>query len=92
MAMHLLCSWPRKVLHVFQRIRVRFSWRALPHVPACLSIRGEWPCEIGPVRYDSKWCAEKTDVSWSDRVHTQEQRAGDGRRNVREYCGRLSYS
>ena len=46
---------------------------ALPHVPAGLSIRGEWPCAIGPVQY-AQWCAEKTDVFWSDFVDRQEQR------------------
>lgn len=56
--------------------RLLCSWGALPHVPAGLSIRGEWPCEIGPVQYDSQWCAEKTDVSWSDLADRQEQRSG----------------
>lgn len=39
--------------HVFERIRVRFSWRAIAHLPVWLSIRGEWRCERGIVPNDS---------------------------------------
>ena len=39
--------------HVFQRIRVHFSWCAVAPLPVCLSIRGEWRCERGIVPHDS---------------------------------------
>jgi hypothetical protein len=39
--------------HVFQRIRVHFSWCAVAPLTVGLSIRGEWRCERGIERHDS---------------------------------------